>query len=249
MKPVPGWLPPAAWLVLLTAAALGLYPSLKRRVRRSPQPLAEAVRLAGAGNVIDFGVRGSVTEADVAAAIDEAEGELADGQVDRLIEALRQTHDVLYLADNAGELVFDRLLLEELADRPVTVAVRGAAVINDATRADAEAAGLTERFEVIDNGSDAPGTVLADCTDDFRRRFEAAGVVLAKGQGNCESLSEGDREIFFLLKIKCPVMAGRLGGRVGELVLRRRGATAPGTEATTPLARAAVGGDESRQTP
>jgi uncharacterized protein with ATP-grasp and redox domains len=108
-----------------------------------------------------------------------------------------------------------------LPEEKVTVAVRGRPVINDATRADAEAAGLTERVEVIDNGTDIPGTILPECSDFFRSRFESADLVISKGQGNYETLSDVEKDIFFLLKAKCPVVAMDLGAELDSVVLRR----------------------------
>jgi uncharacterized protein with ATP-grasp and redox domains len=101
------------------------------------------------------------------------------------------------------------------------VAVRGAPVINDATLEDAREAGLTERWDVISNGSDAPGTLLDTCSTEFRARFEAADLVIAKGQGNYESLSGCGRDVVFVLKVKCEVIGRALGCPVGTLVVRR----------------------------
>jgi uncharacterized protein with ATP-grasp and redox domains len=101
------------------------------------------------------------------------------------------------------------------------LAVRGAPVLNDATAADARAAGLAEICEVIDNGSDAPGTLLEDCSPGFRQRFRAADMIIAKGQGNYETLSEAPGNIFFLFKVKCPVIAAHSGMPVGAQVLGR----------------------------
>ncbi len=126
-------------------------------------------------------------------------------------QAAARAGRILYLADNAGEIVFDRLLVEALAPQRVTLAVRGTPVLNDATAADARAVGLTEICEVIDNGSDAPGTVLEDCSREFRQRFSTADLIIAKGQGNFETLSEAPGNIFFLFKVKCPVIATRTG--------------------------------------
>ena len=100
------------------------------------------------------------------------------------------------------------------------LAVRGRPVLNDATLADAEQAGLAEVCEIIPNGSDAPGTIIEDCSPEFRAHFDAADLVIAKGQGNYESLMQVDRPIVFLLKVKCPVLAGALGCPAGSLVLR-----------------------------
>ena len=92
-------------------------------------------------------------------------------------------------------------------------------MINDATRMDAQAVGLDEIVEVIDNGSDAPGTLLEDCSPEFRTRFANADCIIAKGQGNFESLSQQSGNIFFLFKVKCPLVANHVGQPVGTQVL------------------------------
>ena len=127
--------------------------------------------------------------------------------------------DILYLADNAGEIVFDRLLIEQLPMQKITVVVKGFPIINDATMEDAVAAGLTEIVSVIDNGSDAPGTILEICSDAFVSRFEQADLIITKGQGNYETLSDIDKNIYFILKAKCPVIASDLGCPIGQMVL------------------------------
>ena len=131
-------------------------------------------------------------------------------------------HAILYLTDNAGEIVFDRLLIEQLPAGKVVVAVRGAPVLNDAVRADAETADLPDVAPVVDNGSDAPGTILDDCSAEFRGRYAAADLVIAKGQGNYETLAEEDKNLYFLFTVKCPLVAGRVGEPVGRLVARRQ---------------------------
>jgi uncharacterized protein with ATP-grasp and redox domains len=202
--------------------ALGLYPGLKNRVTTSEDPLATAVRLAIAGNIIDFGVDNTLGESHLNETIDGSlSGYVDPEQVESLREAATAAERILYLADNAGEIVFDRLLIEQLPAEKITVAVKGGPVINDATMEDAEVAGLVGMVEVIDNGSDAPGTILHDCSPAFRDRFSKADLVIAKGQGNYETLSEAGGGVFFILKVKCSVIARDIGCEVGELVVRR----------------------------
>ncbi|MBW2459792.1 MAG: DUF89 family protein, partial [Deltaproteobacteria bacterium] len=152
--------------------ALDLAVDLGERIAAAPEPLIMALRLALAGNAIDFGAYVDLCESDLHRALDDALTVPFEPQAATFRAALRGVQDVLYLADNAGEIVFDRLLIEQLPCERITVAVRGAPVINDATREDAEMVGLVSRYEVIDNGSDVPGTMLADCSAAFRRRFE-----------------------------------------------------------------------------
>jgi uncharacterized protein with ATP-grasp and redox domains len=206
--------------------ALALLPDLEASVAKARDPLDMALRLALAGNVIDMGVNSSVSPADLAAAVRQAMTASIQGSLEEFRKAADEARTILYLADNAGEIVFDRLLIAQLGPERVTVAVRGGPVINDATLADAEAAGLRQMVRVIDNGSDAPGTLLHDCSEAFRRQFESADLIVAKGQGNFETLSQEACTLFFLFKVKCPVIASHVGFPVGTHVL-----TTPRTEA------------------
>ncbi len=199
-------------------AALSLLPILSARIREASDPLYMALRVAIAGNVIDLGVKGDIRAGEVRGAMDNILNEPFHGETEDFRDRIKNARNILYLADNAGEIVFDRLLIEQLPLHRVTLAVRGRPVLNDATLADAEAAGLCNLVEVIDNGSDAPGTILADCSRDFRRRFSMADLIVAKGQGNFETLSDTGDQIFFLFKAKCPVIANHVGLPVGTHV-------------------------------
>jgi uncharacterized protein with ATP-grasp and redox domains len=201
--------------------ALRLCAELEERVRISEDPLQTAIRLAIAGNIIDFGVKTSIKESDIEGIVKDClTADFDNQQMEGFRNAVGGAEKILYLADNAGEIVFDRLLIEQLPAEKVTVAVKGVPVINDATIEDAEFAGLTEMVEVIDNGSDVPGTILETCSRTFQARFEDADLIVAKGQGNYETLSDADKNIFFILKAKCPVIARDLGCEVGEMILR-----------------------------
>jgi len=202
--------------------ALKMYADLEERVRTSDDPLETAVRLAIAGNIIDLGVKTSIEECEIEGTIrDCLTADFNNQQIKDFRNAVSRAGKILYLADNAGEIVFDRLLIEQLPVQRVAVVVKGEPVINDATIKDAKTAGLTDIVEVIDNGSDAPGTILESCSEAFRDRFEDADLIIAKGQGNYETLSDLDKNIFFLLKAKCPVIAGDLGCEVGEMILQQ----------------------------
>ncbi len=201
-----------------TREALALYPQMKALLAAAEDPLETAVRLSIAGNIIDFGPAQSHDLREVVERVLSQPLEIDDGPA--LREALTRVGQVLYLADNAGETVFDRLLIEML-DVPVVYAVKGGPILNDATMEDALAAGIDEVAAVVHTGSDAPGTILARCSPQFRRRFEEAEVIIAKGQGNYETLSECDGRLFFLLQVKCPAIARDVGVPVGSLVLKR----------------------------
>ncbi|MCK5919455.1 MAG: DUF89 family protein, partial [Methylococcales bacterium] len=201
-----------------TQKALDLYPELKKRVAQSPEPLETAVRIAIAGNIIDLGVS---KHYDLEATLERVLHQtFAINDFESFQSALAQSKStILYLGDNAGETVFDRVLIETL-DRPVTYAVKAAPILNDATREDATSAGLDKITEIIDNGSDAPGTLLDDCSNAFRDRFEKADLIIAKGQGNYESLSGHPAPVFFLLQAKCCVIARNLSVTEGDIILK-----------------------------
>jgi len=204
-----------------TRWALQQLPSLEARVRGSTDPLLAAARIAIVGNLIDFGPVGEIQESALEQAVQDALDAPLFGDDDVFRREVATAGSILYLADNAGEIVFDRLLVEQLPAPEITVAVRGSPVLNDATLDDARAAGFSDRVRLIDNGSDAPATILDQCSDAFRQAFLEADVVIAKGQGNYESLSDARRPVFFLLKAKCHVVAEDLGCEVGALVLKR----------------------------
>lgn len=200
--------------------ALGLYPSLKTTIEKSPDTLWTATRLAIAGNVIDFGI---FTSVDIEGAIRKAlGGPLAIDDYGAFRDATSTTDKILYLADNAGEIVFDRLLIETLVfiGKKVTAAVKASPVINDATAEDAMEAGLTEVCEVIDNGSDAVGTILEWTSSRFQKAFKDAQLVITKGQGNFETLIGTEKKMFFLFQSKCDVVSRELGLPTGSMLLK-----------------------------
>jgi damage-control phosphatase, subfamily I len=205
--------------------AIGLYATWHRLFREAHPPLEAAVRLAIVGNLLDVGAKTQLDAAAVRAAFEDSLTAPIRGSIKEFSTSVRSARSILYLADNAGEIVFDRDLLVQLPLGNFTLAVRGHPVLNDATLADAEQAGLSELCEIISNGSDAPGTILEDCSPGFRARFEGADLVIAKGQGNYKSLAGTGRDVFFLLKIKCSVLAEALHSPVGSLVLHHQRAT------------------------
>ncbi len=203
--------------------AMGMYPELKELVGSSVDPFETAVRLAIAGNIIDFGVNSEVEQSKVEQTIAESLTEPLDmDALAKFHQATAEAHDILYLGDNAGEIVFDKLLVERLPQGRITFVVKGGPILNDAMQEDAEMVGLTDIVNVVDNGSDAPGTILADCSKAFVQRFERAELVVAKGQANYETLSDVDKKMFFLLRPKCDVLAEHLSREIGTLVLMQK---------------------------
>lgn len=207
----------------LNAFALRLYDELAPQTDKAADPVSAAVHLAAAGNVVDLGVKSGLDHDQIRSAVRGAlDDPLDPREVERFRQAIAAARDILYLGDNSGEIVFDRMLIERLPRENITFVVRGEPIINDATMQDAIETGMADLVPVIDNGSDAPGTILSDCSPEFRERFARADLIISKGQGNYETLSEEDRPIFYLLKVKCPVIAQDIGEPVGTLILRRK---------------------------
>ena len=201
--------------------ALELYPGLRQRIDNASNPLETALRFAIAGNIIDFGVNNELDRIDLSKTIERALSEPLFGEIEELYYAITLAKKILYLGDNAGEIVFDRLLIEKLPVDKITFVVKGSPIINDATMDDARATGMTDVVNVIDNGSDAPGTIIEECSDRLKHLFTDADLIIAKGQGNYETLTDVNKNIFFILKAKCPVIAKHLGCELGSFVVRQ----------------------------
>ncbi len=201
--------------------ALSLLPELRKKVETSHDPLISAVQLAIAGNVIDLGAKSGLSDGDIHEAILHAADHPLDGDLELFRQEASSAKNILYLTDNCGEIVFDTLLIEQLGAHRITVAVRGKPVINDATREDAVTAGLDRIVPILENGSDAPGAVLEDCSAEFRQAFDSAEMIVSKGQGNFETLNQCGRTVFFLLKVKCLVVAKAIQYPTGSHVLRK----------------------------
>jgi uncharacterized protein with ATP-grasp and redox domains len=197
--------------------ALRLYEELKSAVEHSDDPLRTAIAIAIAGNVIDPGAH---QHFDLQEEMKDVLGRsLSIDHYESFKKSVTRARTVLYLGDNAGETVFDRILIETLRKETV-FAVRHIPIINDATAEDARMSGIDKAARIISSGCDAPGTILERCSPQFMEVFEKADVIVSKGQGNLESLSETGGAIFFLLKVKCPVIARHLAIPEGSLVLK-----------------------------
>ncbi|MCW8982439.1 MAG: ARMT1-like domain-containing protein [Gammaproteobacteria bacterium] len=191
-----------------TEHALSLYPKLKQMLSETDDPLDMAVRLAIAGNIIDLGV---ASEYDLEASIERVlRITPAINHMKQLKQAIEEASSILYLADNAGETVMDRLLIETIK-KPVTYVVKGGPAVNDATLEDAIAAGIDQVAEIIDNGAATLGTLLNQCSEQFIERYNTAELIIAKGMANYEGLTGNDAPIFFLFQVKCGVIGEHIG--------------------------------------
>lgn len=208
--------------------ALSLYPALKKLILNSQDPLMTAMRLAIAGNIIDFGIYTSI---DIKGTIDKALNEpLKVDDFHKFKEAIDGQREILYLLDNAGEIVFDRLLIEQLVGLGIKIkaVVKGSPVLNDSTLKDALETGLSDICEVIDNGSDCIGTILEMTSDSFRKEFDRASLIISKGQGNFETLDYQaesflkTKKTCYLFQSKCDVVSKELGLPIGSMLLQLR---------------------------
>lgn len=210
-------------------AALALEDSMRERIRQSADPLETALHISAAGNVIDLGILHS-HEIDIEKVIEEVLHEkFAVDHSAVLRSALATCEDLLFLLDNAGEIVFDKLLIEELQKHTkVTAVVKGSPMINDVLMEDADFVGLTKICEVIDNGGGFIGSPLKHVPQSFLDRMAAADVIIGKGQGNYETVDDFDGNVFLILRAKCEIVAEHMGvklGQVGLISTRQRGAT------------------------
>ncbi|MDW7773446.1 MAG: ARMT1-like domain-containing protein [Desulfobulbaceae bacterium] len=192
--------------------ALGLRDSIRNRIRRSGQPFRTAVHYAVAANIIDYGTG---RDFDAMRRLSDCLGQdLLFDDTERLRLELEKGagRKLLYLADNSGELVFDGLLVEQIKNMgwEVTAAVKSTPILNDATLEDAEECGMQDICRVITNGTGCPGTPLSSCSEEFRSFFHESDLIISKGQGNFETLSEADRPIYFLLTVKCAAVGKQI---------------------------------------
>ncbi len=200
-----------------TAFALEMLPFLRHEVEKSEHPFETAVRLVIAGNIIDFGTDHDFKLDSVHQIIADSLKQHIDLESIGLLERkIASAGKILYIADNCGEIVFDRLLIEPNRKK-ITLAVRGKPILNDATRREAILSGLDKIVDIIDTGDAVPGVIIENCSSEFQRHFAEADLILSKGQGNFETMMETDRPIFFLFKAKCQVIANLLNTELGSL--------------------------------
>ncbi len=205
-----------------TAMAEKMEPQIDEMARRGSDPLLAAVKTAIAGNIIDFG---AAADFDLAASVRDAMNfDVAVNHYDALKESLEKAATVLYLADNTGEIYFDKPLLRLLRDKAVTFVVRGAPSLNDATMEYAERAGIGRLAKLADTGIQSMGFPLERIAPEIRDLFFSADVVVSKGQANFESLFDAVRtSLFFLMKVKCDLVARMLGAHFGDICIMESG--------------------------
>jgi damage-control phosphatase, subfamily I len=200
--------------------AMSYLNDLRQLAGQGNDPLEQALKISAAGNVIDvIHMEEYDLWDEVLAAVG---GSLLGSGLESFRERLSNASQILILADNVGETVFDRVLIETLS-LPVVYAVKSGPILNDATRKDAEAAGIDQLAEIVENGTRSPGTVLSQAVPEFREVFERSSLVLSKGQANYETMDEQGDKVFFLLRIKCPLLGEKLKAPQGSVVLKQGG--------------------------
>jgi len=183
-----------------------LVPDLEMIISQAKDPFITALRLSIAGNIIDFAVGDRF---NLKSTINRAlEAEFAIDHSELLRNKIKDSDSVLFLGDNAGEIVLDKLFITTIKHSNLTYAVRGAPILNDATMEDAEYTRMKDVANVISSGFDAPSTIPYRSSSEFQKYFNEADIIISKGQGNLEGLLPlNDERIFFLLMVKCNVMA------------------------------------------
>ncbi|SFS05347.1 damage-control phosphatase ARMT1 family protein [Anaeromicropila populeti] len=203
------------------AMAENCYPLLKESLSKQEDKMYWALKIAAVGNNIDAAIYNSINMEQCVH--QELAKEFAICDLDLLNKKLKTAKSILILGDNTGETIFDKVLIEQLTSYEIVYAVRSNPIINDVTLEDAYNSGLMKVSYVISSGCDAPGTILEYCSEEFIRIYQKADIIISKGQGNFETLSESGNNIFFLLKVKCPMIARRLDVELNQYVLKYKG--------------------------
>ena len=199
--------------------AMELYPKLKDMLDSSEDRLLTAIKLAIAGNVIDFG---AAVRFDVKSTIKKVlAANFTIDAYDKFKRSLAAANKILYIGDNAGEIVFDKLLIEELVNKDLEIlyAVKPGPIINDATVKDAHDIGLDKYAKIITTGAQTPGVVLELCSSEYLKHYNTSDIIIAKGQGNYEGLP-AKPNLFKLLMVKCDLVAREIGKgiKIGDII-------------------------------
>ena len=205
--------------------ALKYLPEVKK-ILDADDSLENYVKIAIIGNILDFGA--FTLDDDIEGVIKSSlKKDLAVKDIEEFENSLK-THDkVLYLVDNTGEIVFDKLLLAKLKeyDLDITIAVKSEPILNDATRVEALDVGLDEFGKLVEIGAGTVGYVDSEISDEFRQIFDDHEFVISKGMGNYEGLTEIDlskKDIYFLLCVKCNTIARHIGANLHDMLLLRK---------------------------
>lgn len=192
----------------------------RSQISNSKNPFNTALRLAVAGNIIDFG---PTHQFDVSGTIERVlESDFAFDHSEQLKLEIEKANSILYLGDNCGEVVLDKLFLETINHPNVYFAVRELPVLNDVTKKEAFEVGIDKVAKIISNGDDAPSTLLHRVSKEFLEVYNSVDLIISKGMGNYEGLMyETDPRLFFLLMIKCQVIGTKIGAEKGDFIVKK----------------------------
>lgn len=198
------------------AIALNLEPKILKYLEKD-NSMENILKISATGNVMDSAMNKNL---DVESCFDkEIQSPFKICDIDAFLNDIKDAKLILIIGDNSGEAVFDKVLVKKLSEhKRVVYAVRGQPIINDVTCEDAKKTGIDKICEVVSSGCGTPGAVLEYCNKEFVELFEKADVIISKGQGNFEALSENKKEIYFLLKAKCIKIAKELDVLVNDYV-------------------------------
>jgi damage-control phosphatase, subfamily I len=197
---------------------LDMYSDFKRMVISAEDPFDTAMRLAIAGNVIDFGSQYQFEVMETINRVINAHIAIDDSQ--ELKEDLKSAKSLLYIGDNCGEIILDKLFIETIKVTNTYFAVRSGPVINDITIDDAVMVGIDKIAEIITTGDNAPGAVWESTSDDFKQVFNKSDIIISKGQGNLEGLIDVPGNIYFLFVSKCDLIAKWVGANTGDFIVK-----------------------------
>ncbi len=206
----------------INSICLDMSDEIRKVIANSRDHFETSLRIALAGNIIDFGQGTNFSKNIIKHTIDTSLHQNLDkNKVETLRENINKAGKILYIGDNTGEIVFDKIFIEQLPKDKITFVVRGGPAMNDSTMEDAKAVGMTDIVKVITTGLDMAASILPLCSKKFLNEYKKSDLIIAKGQGNYEALSDEEKNIFFLLKIKCPVIAKSFKGKynVGDIVV------------------------------
>jgi uncharacterized protein with ATP-grasp and redox domains len=190
---------------------------IKRAIETSGDKFVSAVKMAILGNLIDFAIESDFEWDALTRKIAGAENiQFTVDDSGKLYEGLKKAETLLYIGDNCGEIVFDKIFIEgikkEFPGVSVSYAARGKPIANDVTMEDALMVGMDKIARVVDNGDSALGTIMYRVSAEFKKMFDEADIIISKGQANFESLFDLERGgIFFLFMAKCGIIAKLLG--------------------------------------
>lgn len=188
-------------------------PAIEEAIEKSKTPLRMALAAAIEGNLLDLAMNKTFSIDKLIQAIEKLENaKFGIDDSDALLESIKSSKKILYIADNCGEIVFDRIFIETIKkyypDTEIYYVVRGKSAVNDVLLSDALQVGMDKFATIVENGDSSLGTVLDRCTADLNKLYKEVDLVIAKGQGNYESLSETPRDnLYYLLLTKCHLIA------------------------------------------